>query len=79
MKDKQLTIIVEYNGDTLLYGGKWYILKLKQYLEPLHRFTSNASVAYREKGGTKFYYHRKMQRLAKSCRLSYPVGLPCPF
>jgi|LakMenE18May11ns_1017448.scaffolds.fasta_scaffold9959114_10 hypothetical protein len=56
-------IKIKYNKETLLYSdiGGWH-LKKKNYVVPLILFESNNSKAYREKGGSKFFYKKKMDK-----------------
>lgn len=57
-------IKIKYNKETLLYSdiGGWHLLKKKNYVVPLILFESNKSKAYREKGGSKFFYKKKMDK-----------------
>jgi hypothetical protein len=81
MQKLKFTLQIKYNNDILLYSDKWYIKATNaDYVEPLIRFNVRSSVAYRTKGGKKFYYKRKMDRIgAVKVDLSYQLGLPCPF
>ena len=69
---------IKYNKEILLYSdiGGWHLLKKgENYVVPLILFTSNKAQAYREKGGKKFFYKKKMDKQnVTSVNVSYAVG-----
>jgi hypothetical protein len=76
------TLKVAYNEDELFYvpsKKKWYILKEKLFLAPLHRKVVAGQLAYKEKGGVKAYYHSKMEKNVSKVKIELPIGLPTPF
>jgi hypothetical protein len=68
---------IKYNKETLLYSEiyGWHLLKKGEgYVVPLILFTSNKAQAYREKGGKKFFYKKKMDKQnVISVNVSYSV------
>jgi hypothetical protein len=70
------TLQIRYNKDVLLYSDGWYLL-VSDYVEPLILFKVGDADAYRVKGGKKFYYKRKMERLgATKVLVELPIGIP---
>jgi hypothetical protein len=73
---RTFTLQIRYNKDVLLYSAGWYLL-VSDYAEPLILFKVGDADAYRVKGGKKFYYKRKMERLgATKVDLTLRVGIP---
>jgi hypothetical protein len=73
---KLFTLQIRYNKDILLYSDGWYV-RVSDYVEPLILFKVGDADAYRVKGGKKFYYKRKMERLgATKVELTLRVGIP---
>ncbi len=70
---------IKYNKETLLYSDVcgWHLLK-KDHVVPLILFAVGKSKeykAYREKGGSKFYYKKKMDKQKVICiNKSFTVG-----
>ncbi len=78
MSNKNFTIELKYNDDTLVYNGSWHVLKNKCAI-PLVMYKNNNRIGYREKGGKKYYGKKKMDRLSiKSIDKFIPIckGLP---